>query len=203
MKPGLLVVLSGPAGVGKGSIVRKMMSLSDCVVLSISATSREPRPAETEGVNYFFKSKKQFEEMIKNDQLIEWVEYCGNYYGTPRDFVCDEIQKGHIVILEIEVEGALNVRKLFPGCVLCFILPPDFSELEKRLRGRGTETEESINNRLERAKEEFSYIDQYDYIILNDNVEAAAQRFVNIVESEQMRTSRNNELIEKFKKVKE
>ncbi len=199
MKPGLLVVLSGPAGVGKGSIVRKMMSLSDCVVLSISATSRDPRPAETEGVNYFFKSKEQFEEMIKNDQLIEWVEYCGNYYGTPRDFVCDEIQKGHIVILEIEVEGALNVRKLFPGCVLCFILPPDFSELEKRLRGRGTETEESINNRLERAKEEFHYIDQYDYIILNDNVEAAAQRFVNIVESEQMRTSRNNELIEKFK----
>ncbi len=201
MKPGLLIVLSGPAGVGKDSIVRKMMSLSDCVVLSISATSRTPRPAETEGVNYFFKTREQFEEMIKNDQLVEWVEYCGNYYGTPREFVCSEIEKGHIVILEIEVEGALNVRKLFPECVLSFILPPDFSELEKRLRGRGTETEESIINRLKRAKEEFQYIDQYDYIILNDNVEAAAQRFVNIVESEQMRTSRNSELIEKFKEI--
>lgn len=202
MKPGLLVIVSGPAGVGKGCIVRKMMTLSDSVVLSISATSRAPRPAENEGVNYFFKSREQFEEMIKNDQLIEWVEYCGNYYGTPREFVCDEIEKGHIVILEIEVEGALNVRKLFPGCILCFILPPDFSELEKRLRGRGTETEDSIINRLKRAKEEFQYIDQYDYILLNDNVESAAQRFVNIVESEQMRTSRNNELIEKFKRLR-
>ncbi len=203
MKPGLLVVVSGPAGVGKGCVVRKMMELSDCVVLSVSATSRTPRPTENEGKNYFFKTRDQFENMIKNNQLIEWVEYCGNYYGTPRDFVESEIAKGHVVILEIEVEGALNVRRLFPESILCFILPPTYEELEQRLRGRGTEDEETIRNRLQRAKEEFMYIKQYDYIILNDTVEAAAQRFVNIVESEQMKTHRNNEMIEKYKNIKE
>lgn len=203
MKPGLLVVVSGPAGVGKGCIVQKMMELSDCVMLSVSATSRAPRPNENEGKNYFFKTREQFEDMIKNNQLIEWVEYCGNYYGTPRDFVESEIAKGHIVILEIEVEGALNVRRLFPESVLCFILPPTYEELEQRLRGRGTENEETILRRLNRAKEEFQYIDRYDYIILNDSVDAAAQRFFNIIESEQMRTCRNYELIENFKNIKE
>lgn len=201
MKPGLLVVVSGPAGVGKGCIVRKMMELSDCVVLSISATSRAPRPGEIEGKNYFFRTREQFEEMIRNDKLIEWVEYVGNYYGTPKEFVTSEIEKGHIVILEIEVKGALKVRKLFPECVLCFILPPDYHELEKRLRGRGTETEDTIQKRLLRAREEFKLIDQYDYIILNDSVDSAAQRFVNIVESEQMRTCRNKEFIDKFKNI--
>ena len=201
MKPGLLIVVSGPAGVGKGTVVRKMMELSDRVVLSVSTTSRAPRPSETEGKSYFFRTKEQFEDMIKNDQLIEWVEYCGNYYGTPRDFVCGEIKKGHVVILEIEVEGALNVRRLFPECVLCFIVPPDYSELEKRLRGRATEDEATIQKRLLRAKQEFQFINKYDYFILNDSVEAAAQRFANIVESEKMRTSRNKELIEDFKNI--
>ncbi|MCX7773916.1 MAG: guanylate kinase [Clostridia bacterium] len=203
MRPGLLIVVSGPAGVGKGCIVRKMMELSDNVVLSVSATTRAPRPMENEGKNYFFKSREEFEEMIRNQQLIEWVEYCGNYYGTPKEFVRKEIEDGHIVILEIEVEGAFNVKKLFPECILCFILPPDYSELENRLRGRGTENEETIQKRLKRAKEEFQYIDHYDYIILNDTVDSAAQRFVNIVQSEQMRTVRNKELIEKFKNIKE
>ena len=203
MKPGLLVVVSGPAGVGKGSIVKKMMELSDTVVLSVSATSRVPRPAENEGVNYFFKTREEFQKMIENNKLIEWVEYCGNYYGTPKDFVESEIEKGHSVILEIEVEGAFNVRRMFPECILCFILPPSYQELEKRLRGRATETEEIIQKRLMRAKEEFKFIDQYDYIILNDTVDQAAQRFVNIVESEQMRTQRNLEMIEKLKNIKE
>ena len=199
MKPGLLVVLSGPAGVGKGSIVRKVMERTGDAVLSISATSRSPRHGERDGKNYFFRSREQFEDMIRNGQLIEWTEYCGNYYGTPKEFVLSEIGKGHIVILEIEVEGALNVKRIFNDCVLCFILPPDFSELEKRLRGRATETEQSIGKRLARAKEEFRLIDQYDYIILNDTVDAAVQRFVNIIESEQMRTIRNKELINNFK----
>ncbi|NLM72628.1 MAG: guanylate kinase [Clostridiaceae bacterium] len=201
MKPGLLIVLSGPAGVGKGSIVRRMMELSDRVVLSVSATSRPPRPGEKEGVNYFFRSREQFEEMINNDELIEWVEYCGNFYGTPRKFVVDEIKKGNIVILEIEVKGALNVKRLFPDSVLCFILPPDFEELEKRLRGRATEDEDTIIKRLNRAKEEFQVIDKYDYIILNDTIDSAAKRFMSIVESEQMRTHRNKEFIDKFKNV--
>lgn len=200
MRPGLLVVVSGPAGVGKGSIVRKMLEMSDSVVLSVSATSRAPRPGEIEGKSYFFKSRDQFEDMISKNQLVEWVEYCGNYYGTPRDFVVGEIEKGHIIILEIEVKGALNVRKLFPDSVLCFVVPPDYHELENRLRGRGTEDEATIQKRLSRAKEEFREIGNYDYIILNDNLESAAHRFVNIVESEQMRTRRNQEFIEKFYK---
>lgn len=201
MKPGLLVVVSGPAGVGKGCIVRKAMETLDCIVLSISATSRPPRPNEIEGVNYFFKTREQFEEMINNNKLIEWVEYCGNYYGTPKDFVLSEIEKGNVVILEIEVEGALNVRKMFPDCVLCFIIPPDFQELENRLRGRATENEEAIQRRLKRAKEEFSLIEKYDYVILNDTLEKAVSRFTSIVEAERMRTRRNNEIIEKFKNI--
>ncbi|NLB77917.1 MAG: guanylate kinase [Clostridiaceae bacterium] len=201
MNPGLLVVLSGPAGVGKGTIVRKMLEKDSKFVLSISATSRIPRATESEGKNYYFKTREQFEEMIKNDELVEWVEYCGNYYGTPRALVCNEIEKGNVVILEIEVDGAINVKRLFPECVLCFIIPPDFSELEKRLRGRGTDTEDSIINRLERAKAEFKYIDSYDYLILNDSIENAAQRFFNVVQAEQMRTNRNQLLIEKFRNI--
>ena len=201
MIPGLLIVVSGPAGVGKGTIVRNMMENDPKFVFSISATSRIPRTNEIEGKNYYFKTREQFEEMIKNDELIEWVEYCGNYYGTPRDLVCSEIEKGNVVILEIEVDGALNVKRLFPDCVLCFIIPPDFSELEKRLRGRGTDTEESIIKRLERAKDEFKYIENYDYLILNDSIENAAQRIFNIVQAEQMRTNRNQLLIKKYKNI--
>ncbi len=201
MSPGLLIVVSGPAGVGKGSIVRKIVEYDDNVVLSISATSRLPRATEIEGVNYFFKTREQFEEMIKNDDLIEWVEYCGNYYGTPKHLVCKEVEKGHVVILEIEVEGAHNVRRLFPDCVLCFIIPPDFDELEKRLRGRGTESEESIKARLARANEEFKLIDKYDYLIINDSIENAAERFFSIIQSERMRTSRNQVLINNFKNL--
>ena len=203
MKPGLLIIVSGPAGVGKGSIVRKMIELSSRVRLSVSATSRKPRPGELEGINYFFKTREQFEEMIKNRELVEWVEYCGNYYGTPKEFVCKEIEKGHSIILEIEVEGALKVRDLFPDSVLCFVLPPDFNELERRLRGRGTESEEVIKKRLERAREEFRHINLYDYIILNDTIEDAAQRFVTIVQSEQMRTKRNQAIMDKFKNIEE
>lgn len=201
MNPGLLIVVSGPAGVGKGTIVRNMMENDPNFVISISATSRVPRANEIEGKNYYFKTREQFEEMIKNEDLIEWVEYCGNYYGTPRDLVCSEIEKGNVVILEIEVDGALNVKRLFPDCVLCFIIPPDFSELEKRLRGRGTDTEESINKRLKRAKDEFKYMENYDYLILNDSIENAAQRFFNIVQAEQMRTNRNQLLIKKYKNI--
>jgi guanylate kinase len=201
MNSGLLIVVSGPAGVGKGTVVRKIIEICDCAVLSVSATSRLPRASEIEGKNYFFKTKEQFEDMIRNDQLIEWVEYCGNYYGTPKDFVCSEINKGHVLILEIEVEGALNVKRIFPDSILCFILPPDYNELENRLRGRGTEDEASIQKRLLRAKDEFELIDKYDYIVINDDIDAAAERFINIIKSEKMRTVRNQKLIEEFKNI--
>lgn len=198
MKPGLLIVVSGPAGVGKGTIVRKMAEKDKDIVLSISATSRTPRAMESEGKSYYFKTREEFEEMIKKDQLIEWVEYCDNYYGTPKALVTREIDKGKIVLLEIEVEGALNIKKHYPECVLCFIVPPDFRELENRLRGRGTENEESIRGRLKRASDEINLIEKYDYLIINDSVENAAQRFFSIVQAEQMRTVRNKSLVEKY-----
>lgn len=198
MTPGLLVVVSGPAGVGKGTVVRKMMEYDNSVVLSVSATSRPPRVNETEGVNYFYKTRDQFEEMIKNNELLEWVEYCGNYYGTPKEWVCSQIDMGRVVILEIEVVGAFNVKRLFPDCILCFIIPPSFEELEKRLRGRGTESVESLKARLARAGEELKLIDRYDYLILNDDVDKAADAFFSIIKAERMRASRNKALIDKF-----
>ena len=201
MTPGLLIVVSGPAGVGKGSIVRKMMDYDENIVLSVSATSRPPRATEAEGVNYFFKTREQFEAMIKNDELLEWVEYCGNYYGTPKEWVCREVEKGKVVVLEIEVDGASNIRRLFPDCVLCFVIPPDFKELENRLRGRGTETDDSVKARLTRAIEEFKLIDKYDYLIMNDTIENAADSFFSIIRSERMRTSRNQLMIDNFKNL--
>lgn len=201
MNPGLLIVVSGPAGVGKGTVVRRMTEQEKDIVFSVSATSRLPRQGEVDGKNYYFISRESFEDMIKNDQLIEWVEYCNNYYGTPKELVFREIEKGKIVLLEIEVEGAINIKKKYPDCVLCFILPPDFKELENRLRGRKTETEESIRRRLARAKEELQLIDKYDYLILNDSVEDAAKRFQNIVQAEKMKTVRNKLLIDKYQKI--
>jgi len=201
MTPGLLVVVSGPAGVGKGTVVRKMMEYDNSVVLSVSATSRPPRANETEGVSYFFRTREQFEEMIRNNELLEWVEYCGNYYGTPRKWVCSQVEKGKVVILEIEVDGACNVKRLFPDCILCFILPPDFEELENRLRGRGTESDESVMARLARAREELKLIDRYDYLIVNDDADKAADAFFSIIKSERMRASRNKALIDKYKNL--
>lgn len=201
MTPGLLVVVSGPAGVGKGTVVRKMLNSVENIVLSVSATSRPPRASELEGINYFFKTRGQFEDMIKNDELLEWVEYCGNYYGTPKEWVCSQVDEGKVVILEIEVDGATNVKRLFPDSVLCFILPPSIEELEKRLRGRGTESDESIRARLARAGEELRLIDRYDYLIVNDDIDKAADAFLSIIKAERMKTSRNRALIEKFKNI--
>ncbi|MGI6050819.1 MAG: guanylate kinase, partial [Acetivibrionales bacterium] len=196
MSPGLLIVVSGPAGVGKGTVVRRLTERNRDIVFSVSATSRTPRQGEVDGKNYYFISREKFEDMIKNDQLIEWVEYCNNYYGTPKELVFREIENGNIVLLEIEVEGAINIKKKYPDCVLCFILPPDFEELENRLRGRGTETEDAVRGRLARAKEELQLISKYDYLIINDNVEDAAERFKCVILAEKMKTARNKSLID-------
>ena len=201
MRPGLLIVVSGPAGVGKGSVIKRVKELSDEVVFSVSATSRKPRPGEIEGVNYFFKTREQFEEMIRQQSLIEWVDYCGNYYGTPKEFVRHELEKGHNIILEIDVAGSLRVQEMFSDCIPCFIVPPSYEELEKRLRLRKTEDEETIQKRLNKAKEEFKYLHHYDYIIINDTLDEAAEMFISIVHAERMKTSRNHELIDSFKNV--
>ncbi|HOQ75834.1 MAG TPA: guanylate kinase [Thermoclostridium sp.] len=198
MKSGLLIVMSGPAGVGKGSVIRRAMELDDSIAPSVSATSRKPRPGEIDGVHYFFKTREQFEAMIEEQRLVEWVEYCGNYYGTPKEYVTRELEKGKNIILEIEVEGSMKIKEMFRDSILCFIVPPSFGELERRLRGRKTEDEETIRKRLERAIEEFKYIPQYDYVVLNDSIEEAARRFVSIIHAERMRSFRNLDIIDRL-----
>ena len=198
MKGGLLVVVSGPAGVGKGSVVKRAMELDGSIATSVSATSRKPRPGEIDGVHYFFKTREQFEAMIEEHRLVEWVEYCGNYYGTPKEYVTQELEKGRNIILEIEVEGSMKIKEMFRDSVLCFIVPPSFEELERRLRGRKTEDEEAIKRRLERALEEFKYIPQYDYVVLNDSIDEAARRIVSIIRAERMRSFRKLDIIDRL-----
>ncbi len=181
MNPGLLIVVSGPAGVGKGTVVSLVRERDRDVIFSVSATSRNPRPGETDGVNYFFVTRERFQEMIRHHELLEWVEYCGNYYGTPKAYVESELQKGKIVLLEIDVEGANNIKKQYPQCVSVFIMPPTLEELRSRITKRGTEPPEVIEKRLQRAENELQYSKEYDYVIINHTVEEAADRFLDII----------------------
>jgi len=187
MNHGLLVVVSGPAGVGKGTVVSRAREKNRDIVFSVSVTTRCPRPGEKDGENYFFVSRDRFLDMIRENELLEWVEYCGNYYGTPRMYVEQELKKGHVVLLEIEVEGAHNVKKLYPDCILVFITPPTLEELRQRLTKRGTEPAEVIEKRMKRAIEEMEQLDKYDYIIKNVSVEDSAEQLLDIIEKERNR----------------
>ncbi|MBR2471249.1 MAG: guanylate kinase [Clostridia bacterium] len=164
---GVLIVLSGPAGVGKGTICSNIVEKDENIFLSVSATTRAPRGAERDGIEYFFKSKDEFESMIERDELLEYASFCDNYYGTPKKTVMDRINSGEDVILEIEVQGAFQVKEKFPEAVLVFILPPSFEELKNRLVGRGTETPDVVEKRLTRAEDELKLAADYDYIIVN------------------------------------
>ncbi len=187
---GILLIISGPSGAGKGTIVSELKERSE-YSLSISATTREPRQNETDGVHYFFKSREQFEDMIEGKKLLEYATFCGNYYGTPVDYVNEQIENNKTVILEIEIQGALQVKELYPEAVLIFLTPPSMNELEKRLTGRATETPEKIELRLKRAVEEIDNIDKYDYIVINDSVEQAVSDLECIVKAEKMKAKRN------------
>jgi len=194
---GLLLILSGPAGVGKGTVCKALRVRMPDLVYSVSATTRSPRPGEVEGVNYFFKSKEEFKQMIEQDALLEWAEYVGNYYGTPRQFVNEMLDKGRDVILEIEVQGALQVKKSFPQGTFLFLAPPDLNELENRIVGRGTETEEIIAKRMEVARAEIELMDHYDYVVVNDLIESACDHIQAIITAEHLKKERQ---VHKYRK---
>ncbi len=181
-KRGVLAIISGFSGAGKGTIVGELVRKYDYAI-SISATTRNPREGEEEGVNYFFKSREAFEKMIDEDALIEYAQYLGNYYGTPKEYVMRQLDAGRDVLLEIEMQGALKVKERFPETTLIFITPPDVSELRRRLEGRGTETPEVIGRRIARAKEECAYMQKYDYIVVNDQLEDCVEQMHALLQS--------------------
>jgi guanylate kinase len=198
---GLLIVLSGPSGVGKGTVRKAIFSEPNTQFqYSISMTTRQPREGEVDGVDYFFKSRDEFEDLIKNNKLLEWAEYVGNYYGTPIDYVESTLQAGKDVFLEIEVQGALQVRKAFPEGLFIFLAPPSLKELKNRIITRGTESEELIRNRMNVAKEEIELMDAYDYVVENDEVELACRRINAIVTAEHCKRER---IARRYKKMLE
>ena len=180
MEKGKLVVLSGPSGSGKGTILTEFLKGNEDVFLSISATTRSPRYDEKDEVNYYFIGKKEFKDLIETDGILEHAKYCENYYGTPRKQVFKKLDEGKDVILEIEVQGALQVKEKCPEAVLVFVMPPSVEELEARLKGRGTEDEETVAKRLETAISEMEHLDKYDYVIVNDTVSAAIEKLEEI-----------------------
>ena len=188
---GLLIVFSGPSGVGKGTIRQEIFSTPDHKFeYSVSMTTRAQRPGEVDGKDYFFRSREEFEELIRNGQMLEYAEYVGNYYGTPLTYVNETLDKGIDVLLEIEVQGALQVKKKVPDAVFIFLTPPDLNELQERLVGRGTDSEEVIAQRIERAREEIALMSEYDYAIVNDEVPLAAERVKRVIEAEHFRVDR-------------
>ena len=195
MQSGLKIVLSGPSGSGKGTIVKELVQ-EEQFVLSISATTRQPRQGEEEGVHYFFKQRDEFEAMIADHQLLEYAEFCGNYYGTPKAFIDKSVKNGKDVILEIEVEGAMQVKKIYPEAVFILVVPPSLEELESRLVGRNTEQRAVIDQRLARAKEELELYHHYDYVVVNDRLVEAVEEIKCIVRAEKLKSSFNKETIE-------
>lgn len=197
---GILTVVSGFSGSGKGTIMKELMKkYDDSYALSISATTRNPRPGETDGVEYFFRTREQFEQMIEEDALIEYAQFVGNYYGTPKAYVEEQLEAGKDVILEIEIQGALKVREKFPDTLLLFVTPPSAGELKNRLVGRGTETMDVIESRLARAVEEAEGIESYDYLVVNDILEECVEEVHQIIKNEHYRVNRNTTAIQEMR----
>ena len=198
-KKGILIVVSGFSGAGKGTLMNRLLKEYDDYALSISATTRKPRAGEADGREYFFKTMEEFEKMIAEDALIEYARYVDNYYGTPKAYVEQKLEEGKDVILEIEIQGALKVKEKFPDTLLLFVTPPDANTLKNRLVGRGTETMDVIESRMKRAKEEAKGIENYDYLIVNDDLEECVKEMHQIISGEHRRCFRNMEFLNKIK----
>lgn len=198
-KRGLLTVISGFSGAGKGTVVRKLMSEYDNYALSISMTTRAPREGEEDGVHYFFVTREEFEKNISDNKMLEYAEYVGNYYGTPREYVEKQLDAGRDVILEIEYLGAMKVKEQMSDALLLFITPPCADELEVRLRGRGTEDEATIQKRMRRAVEEADIVNKYEYLLINDDVDVCVREAHEIIQNAKYSVSRNAEFIETIK----
>ncbi|MDD6597942.1 MAG: guanylate kinase [Anaerovibrio sp.] len=203
MRKGLLILISGPSGTGKGTVCDLLRKNHPEISYSISATTRQPRPGEQDGVNYYFYDKEKFRQMIDAGELLEWAEVYGNYYGTPKQKVLDRLNAGEDILLEIDTQGALNVMKAMPEGLFIFLLPPSLEELANRLKGRGTETEESLQRRLGAAVDEIKIAHNYRYVVVNDKVEAAEKAIAGIIEAEHHRTDLNEELLAGLQQWKE
>lgn len=203
MRKGLLILISGPSGTGKGTVCDLLRQKHPEISYSISATTRQPRPGEQDGVNYYFYSREKFQEMIDQGQLLEWAEVYGNFYGTPKQKVLDRLEAGEDILLEIDTQGALNVMKVMPEGLFIFLLPPSLEELAARLKGRGTETEESLHRRLGAAVDEIKLSTKYRYVVVNDKVEDAQETIANIIEAEHHRSDLNESLLTKLQVWKE
>ncbi|MBP3929062.1 MAG: guanylate kinase [Peptostreptococcaceae bacterium] len=199
-KKGLLLVVSGPSGAGKGTICKAFLEKNKNVKLSISATTRSPREGEVEGVNYFFVTKEKFKGMIDNGELLEHAQIYDNFYGTPKAAILENLEQGYDVLLEIEMQGARQIKEVYPEGVFIFILPPSLDELKSRIVGRGTETEEQINKRFGSAFEEICQIENYDYFIVNKDIDQSAKELSDMISAEKNKVHRyKNHIIEKFK----
>lgn len=201
MDNGLLVVISGPSGAGKGTICKMLKREMEDLKVSVSATTRNPREGEVEGESYFFIKEKEFIEKINNDEFLEYACVYGNYYGTPKKEVFKQLEDGNDIILEIDIQGALQVKKNYPLGVFIFILPPSLKELQNRIEGRGTDSKEVILKRMHSAYDELNYAFEYDYVVLNDEVEAAVKKIKCIINAEKNRAIRKKAIINKIREV--
>lgn len=197
---GVLTILSGFSGSGKGTVVKRLLEKYDNYAVSVSVTTRKPRPGEEEGKAYFFRTQDEFDRMVREDAFLEYASYVDHSYGTPRSYVEENMEKGRDVILEIEMQGAMQVKKKMPDALLLFVTPPTAEELKRRLSGRGTETEDVIASRLKRAREEADGMENYDYLVINDTVEECVDTVHSLIQNQHLKMNANHDFVRKIRK---